>query len=72
MTRFKMLLILALMPDEAFGWFVVWAARGKPSGAGDDYIGQMFPDGLGGFMPESRKSIEELKKAAVEYMKDLK
>lgn len=60
--------VLDEMPEEAFGWFVVWAARGKPSGAGHDYIGQMFPDGIGGFSRESQASIEALRAAAHQYM----
>lgn len=69
MNRLKLLLILASMPDEAFGWFVVWAARGAPGGAHTqpDIIGQMFPDGLGGFSAEARAAIEALRAAAREY-----
>jgi len=61
MNRLKLLLILALMPEEAFGWFVGWAMIGSSK------FQMKYPDGLGGFKPESRKSIEELKKAALEY-----
>lgn len=45
------------MPEEAFGWFVVWTQRG-------------YPDGLGGFKKESRESIEALKKAGNEYIEE--
>lgn len=63
MNRIKLLLILALMPEESFGWFVGWALSSQSK-----YMGK-YPDGLGGFRPESRKSIEELQKAAEEYAK---
>lgn len=46
--------VLAEMPEEAYGWFVAWAMQG-------------FPSGLGGFKPESRASIEALRKAAARY-----
>jgi hypothetical protein len=50
--RAKLLTILGAMPDEAFGWFLVWAGLNG------------FPDGLGGFQPASRKSIDALRKEA--------
>ena len=58
MNRFRLLLVLALMPDESFGWFVLWAS------------GKMvqYPNGLGGFQSNSRKSIQELHEAAREYL----
>lgn len=49
--RLTLLLILATMPDEAFGWFVSFALTG-------------FPDGLGGFRPDSRDAIARLREAA--------
>lgn len=55
--RTKLLKILEEMPEEAFGWFVGWA-----SGVMINY-----PDGLGGFMDDSRKSIESLRKEASDY-----
>ena len=61
MNRFKLLLTLALMPDEAFGWFVAWAAGHMTQ----------YPDGLGGFREESRHSITELRKNAKEYMETM-
>ena len=57
-TRGKLLEALALMPDEVFGWFVVWANGGM----------MQFPDGLGGFLPESRASIATLRDAAAKYL----
>ncbi|MGE3276706.1 MAG: hypothetical protein AB7O67_16465 [Vicinamibacterales bacterium] len=54
MNRLRILLVLATMPDEAFGWFVAWAS-GAPV---------TYPDGLGGFLPESRASIEALRTEA--------
>jgi hypothetical protein len=47
--RLKLLLILATMPDEAFGWIVVAIQT------------RIWPEGLGGFKPESRDSIEAAK-----------
>lgn len=47
-VRRKLLLAyLEEMPEEAFGWFVAWGMNG-------------WPDGLGGFKPESRAAIEAL------------
>lgn len=58
MNRLKLLLILALMPDEAFGWFVVWTQNG-------------FPDGLGGFQAASKDSIKALKAEGAKYMEGM-
>lgn len=57
-TRADLIQALIAMPDEAFGWFVVWAS------------GQMmqFPDGLGGFAPASREAITSLRAAAKHYL----
>lgn len=61
MKRLKLLLILATMPDEAYGWFVIWAS------------GRMtqYPDGLGGFQNDSRESIQALRKEAKEFMETM-
>lgn len=56
-NRIKLLKVLEEMPDEAFGWFVGWASG----------IMMQYPDGLGGFSENSRKSIELLRKEASEY-----
>lgn len=48
MKRLKLLLILASMPSEAFGWALSAMAMGR---------GQIWPDGLGGFRPESQAAI---------------
>lgn len=61
MSRIKILLILATMPDEAFGWFVIWASG----------INTNYPDGLGGFSSESRKSITELRKVAKKLLENV-
>jgi len=53
-NRIRLLLTLATMPDEAWGWFVAWAG-----GASVQY-----PDGLGSFSPESREAIQALREAA--------
>lgn len=49
------------MPDEAYGWFVIWAS------------GRMtqYPDGLGGFQNDSRESIQALRKEAKEFMETM-
>lgn len=60
-NRLKLLLVLATMPDEAFGWFVIWASGSMAQ----------YPDGLGGFKSESRESIVALRKEAKEYLKDM-
>lgn len=65
MKRMKLLLALAMMPDEAFGWFVGWAMlQNAKHPAPEAY---RFPDGLGGFSPESRTAIALMQKAAKEY-----
>lgn len=63
---------LVALPDEAFGWFIVWAARGAPQGAHTqpDYVGQLFPDGLGGFQEASQEAIERLRAAAQAWIEE--
>lgn len=56
--RAALLVALANMPDEAFGWFVLWASGSTVQ----------FPDGLGGFRAESRASITALRSAAAAYL----
>ena len=60
-SKAKLLKVLKDMPDEAFGWFVAWAGGAM----------MQYPDGLGGFRPESRKSIKALHEAAEDYIKGL-
>jgi hypothetical protein len=55
--RIKLLLILATSTDEVFSWFVAWAITG-------------FPDGLGGFMPDSRTQILALQVEASAFAED--
>ncbi len=55
MKRLKLLLLLASMPDEAFGWLVV------------SCLTRIWPDGLGGFQPESRESIAAVRAEAQAY-----
>lgn len=52
--RVELLQALANMPDEAYGWFVLWASGNMTQ----------YPDGLGGFRNDSRESILELRRAA--------
>jgi hypothetical protein len=56
MNRIKLLLILATMPSEAFGWILASIAM------------RIYPDGLGGFNPDSRASIIAVKKEATLLM----
>lgn len=62
MDRLKLLLILATMPDEAFGWVVESIAQveGRQN---------IWPDGIGGFTKESRASITAAREAAAEFWK---
>lgn len=55
--RERLLAALRDMPEEAFGWFVVWAQQG-------------YPSGLGGFRPDSRTSIKALQRAAKRYFEE--
>lgn len=59
MKRLKLLLVLATMPEETFGWFVAWASGAMAQ----------FPDGQGGFQRDSQAAIKALREAANEYMK---
>jgi len=58
--RLRLLLILATMPDEAFGWLVqsIMLVPGRTN---------VWPDGLGGFRKESRESITAARDAAREF-----
>lgn len=51
-SRTRLFTLLAEMPDEAFGWVLIALAT------------RIWPDGLGGFMPDSRTSIEAVKSEA--------
>lgn len=57
-NRKELLHVLEEMSDESFGFFVAWAMGGMVQ----------YPDGLGGFFPKSRKSIQDLRKAANKYL----
>ena len=54
--RAALLGTLETMPDEAFGWLVMRIQQG------------IWPDGLGGFRPESRTAIETARKQALALM----
>lgn len=56
--REQLLKHLAWMPEEAFEWFVMWAGG----------MNIQYPDGLGGFQPGARKSIEDLHTLAKTYI----
>lgn len=50
-----LLAALAALPDEAFGFLVAALATG------------VWPDGLGGFKPESKAAIVAVRKLAADY-----
>ena len=56
-ARLSLVMTLAHMPEEAFGYFVAWATGAT----------MIYPEGLGSFSPESRISIDTLKAAAQAY-----
>lgn len=58
-SRRELIVALECMPEEAFGWFVAWAGGAMAQ----------YPDGLGGFKPDSRNSILALRRAASRYGK---
>jgi hypothetical protein len=53
----RLRLALAGMPDEALGWLVPVFMSGRP-----------WPDGLGGFLPESREAIMAVRAACAEAL----
>jgi hypothetical protein len=67
MNRMRLLLALALMPDEAFSWFVLAAV---PSAMLHGATAQIWPDGIGGFSDESKQAITEVRDAANAYLAD--
>jgi hypothetical protein len=56
MNRLKLVLILATMPSEAFGWIVPAIAH------------NIYPPGLGKFLPESRAAIEAARAEALSLL----
>lgn len=64
LRRLPLLLALFWMPDEAFGWFVMWAARSSARMP----MAYQFPDGIGGFRDVSRRAITRLRAAADAYI----
>lgn len=69
-NRVKLLEALATMPDEAFQWFVLATL---PSAQLRGANRQIWPDGIGGFMADSKSSITAIRAAAeayVQYLKD--
>lgn len=58
-NRRGLLKVLGEMPDEAFGWIVA-------------AFENIFPDGTGGFQPESKQSIAALRAATTAYYKTQK
>jgi hypothetical protein len=68
MSRLKLLLILAVMPEEAFSWLIL-AMRKSAMTQGANM--QIWPDGIGGFTHESRESINEIREAVEEYIKSV-
>lgn len=68
-NRMRIMLALALMPDEAFSWFVM-ACRSSAMTHGAN--AQIWPDGIGGFSDDSKKSINEIRSATEEYIAQIK
>lgn len=64
-VRQEIVEILRTMPDEAFTWLVLATL---PSAMFHGAKAQIWPDGAGGFMKESRASIEAIRDAAKRYM----
>lgn len=58
--RVPLMAALASMPDEAFGWLLLTLCD-LPLSTGR---GQVWPDGLGGFMDASRVAIEKVRAEA--------
>lgn len=65
--RTRILKALETMPDEAFGWLVL-ALRPHAMTGVSAALAQVWPDGVGGFGHDSRRSIEETRAAVVEYL----
>ena len=63
MKRLKLLLILAMMPDEAFNWLVLVLLPKVPM-----RTNQIWPDGMGGFKEKSRKSVKAIQEEALKYL----
>lgn len=61
--RLPVLEALATMPAEAWGW-VVLTLTDAPLETGR---GQVWPDGLGGFMRESQEAIQKTRAAARKF-----
>lgn len=59
-TKFRLILALAEMPSESFGWIALKLRKN----------GGIFPNGLGGF--QDSEKIESVFKAAEKYIKDPK
>jgi hypothetical protein len=68
-SRTRILKALEVMPDEAFGWFVLATT---PSAMLKGANNQIWPDGVGGFMQASKDSINEIRAAAEEYVNDIR
>jgi hypothetical protein len=68
MKRLKLLLILSIMPEEAFSWLVLAMRKSAMTQGANN---QIWPDGIGGFTHESRESINQAREAAEEYIKSV-
>ncbi len=55
MNRDKLIAELLTMPEEAFSWLVLACVPFNPQSPNPG--AKIWPDGLGGFMPDSRASI---------------
>jgi len=65
-TRKDLIEALITMPDEAFTWFVLACQKSAMMNGANI---QIWPDGMGGFQSESRKSVEDIRNAADIWIK---
>lgn len=60
-ARTALLAALQTMPDEALSWLIL---RCPPRAL----MGSIWPDGLGGFNPDSQKAIRDVQQAAQAWL----
>lgn len=68
-AKLALLIRLAALPDEAFGWLVL-ALPPKAMAAGSPPYAQVWPDGIGGFSSASRQAINDVRAAAQGYLEE--
>lgn len=67
-SREPMLELLRTMPEEAYSWFVIATA---PSAMLKGANNQIWPDGIGGFLEQSRVAIEAVRAEADRYIAEV-